>query len=111
MENAILTKYTKGKGISYSFGEEKKNNRMLMSDSEFLSMAKQIAGNDIKCLEIAEALWSELGDIPINEDEELEEDFNPIGHYFGAGTDRYDVWQWFENYFNLSVAKDLMKVG
>ena len=37
-------------------------------------------------------LWKELGDIPINDDEEIEEPFL----HFEKGTDRYEIWHWFE---------------
>ena len=37
-------------------------------------------------------LWDKLGDIPINDDEEIEEDFL----HFEKGTDRYTIWHWFE---------------
>jgi hypothetical protein len=63
-----------------------------------------------KGLEIAKSLWSELGDIPINEQEELEEDFITPFMVFEKGADREDVWHWFEDYFDLSVAEDLMNL-
>ena len=31
----------------------------------------------MKTIEIAKKLWAELGDIPVNEDMELDEEFNP----------------------------------
>lgn len=55
-------------------------------------------------LQTAKALWEQLGNIPINEDEELDEDFMD----FEKGTDRYEVWHWFEDKFDISIAKDLM---
>jgi len=109
IENTILTKYTKGKGISYTFGKDKKDWLMTISDSEFLTSAKQRAGNDLNCEEVAKGIWQELGDVPVNEDGEIEEDWNTgIGKFFFEGTDREDIWHWFEDFFNLSVAKDLM---
>ena len=51
--------------------------------------------------EDAHELWSKLGDIPINQDEETEECFL----HFEAGTDREDIWHWFEDRFNLSVTE------
>ena len=61
-------------------------------------------------IEIAKKLWDELGDIPVNEDMELDEEFNPENYdaVFEIGTDCEEVWHWFEETFNLSVAKDLM---
>lgn len=47
-------------------------------------------------------LWEEFGDIPMNPDtEEIEE---PWKHFL-PGTHREDIWHWFEDQFNVSVAK------
>lgn len=48
-------------------------------------------------------LWETLGDIPIDSDETIEEKFL----HFPVGTDREDIWHWFEDTFNCSVV-DLM---
>ena len=60
-------------------------------------------------------LWQKFGDIPMNPETEcLEKDFIPrttdgiLMYRFPAGTHREDIWHWFEEEFNLSVAKDLM---
>ena len=108
IENTILTKYTKGKGISYTFGEEKKDSLMRLSQNDFLSTAKKWAGDDLSCEEVAKGIWQELGDIPVNEDGEIEEEWNTGMQWFSEGTDREEIWHWFEDFFNLSVAKDLM---
>lgn len=52
-------------------------------------------------------LWEELGNIPINENEEIEERFL----FFDIGTPREEIWHWFEDEFNLSVAEDLMYIN
>ena len=52
----------------------------------------------------ANILWEKLGDIPINENEEIEVNFL----HFKIGTHREKIWHWFENKFKLSVAEDLM---
>lgn len=49
-------------------------------------------------------LWQTLGDIPIDGDERIEQSFK----HFPAGTHREDIWYWFEDEFNVSVAVDLM---
>jgi len=49
-------------------------------------------------------LWKELGDIPIDKNECIEEPF----YNFPIGTDRFEIWNWFEDTFNLSVKDDLM---
>jgi len=51
-------------------------------------------------------LWKELGDVPIDENEEIEISFLD----FEIGTDKFNIWHWFEETFDLSVAKDLMRV-
>jgi len=38
------------------------------------------------------------------ETDEIEEEW----HGFPAGTFREDIWHWFEEKFNVSVAEDLM---
>ncbi len=57
--------------------------------------------NDMKK---AKMLWAELGDIPTNEDMEIETQFL----HFEVGTDAETIWHWFEEEFDLSVAEDLM---
>jgi len=109
VENTILTKYTKGKGGSYNFDEEIKILLLRMSDSSFGAACKYRAGNDIDCKEVAVSLWDELGDTPVDDDGCLDEDFTThTGEVFEKGTDREEIWQWFESCFKLSVAEDLM---
>ena len=66
----------------------------------------------MKNLNTAKILWESLGDIPCNENGEIDQDFNPNGFsaYFKKGTDPEDIWHWFEDTFNISVAKDLMEL-
>ena len=49
-------------------------------------------------------LWAKLGDIPVDEDDNILEPFLD----FEIGTDKFEIWHWFEDSFDLSVAKDLM---
>lgn len=53
---------------------------------------------------LATKLWKKLGDIPIDEDECIDEPFTcpPIVN-FPAGTDREYIWHWFEETFDVSV--------
>lgn len=51
-------------------------------------------------------LWNSLGDVPIDEDECIDIDWNG----FDKGTHREDIWHFFEETYNVSVAKDLMGV-
>ena len=55
----------------------------------------------------AKRLWSDLGDQPFGEDECLEDEWEN----FDAGTDREEIWHWFEKTFDLSVRDDLMFPG
>lgn len=48
-----------------------------------------------------EELWDAFGDIPMNpETEKIEEDFL----VFPAGTDREDIWHWFDERYSKGVA-------
>lgn len=111
LENTILTKYTKGKGLSYNFDEDKKNELMSVDSKRFSTLAKRMAGNDLYTKEIAISLWKELGDIAVTDEDELDEHFyTHTGLMFERGTDKFEVWQWFEEAFFISVAKDLMNL-
>jgi len=46
------------------------------------------------------ALWAELGDIPVNDDGEIQLGFVD----FPPGTDREEIWHWFEETFDVSIA-------
>lgn len=48
----------------------------------------------------AEKVWSKLEDIPIDKDEQIEIKFMD----FEVGTHREDIWHWFEDYYDVSVA-------
>ena len=54
-----------------------------------------------------EELWKQLGDIPVNEDGEIEANYLR----FSVGTDREDIWDWFEDFFGISVTSLMFKNG
>ena len=54
--------------------------------------------------EEARKYWGRLGDIPVNEEEEIDEPFDG----FEKGTDIYSIWYHVEERFNVSIVKDLM---
>jgi hypothetical protein len=54
--------------------------------------------------DVSQELWQKLGNIPTNENDEIEEVFL----HFPIGTDKFEIWHWFEETFDLSVAKDLI---
>ena len=55
-------------------------------------------------LKAAKNLWDNLGDIPVNENEEIDKPFL----HFSMETSIYTIWHWFEETYNLSVHDDLM---
>jgi hypothetical protein len=65
----------------------------------------ELSGVDSR--EKAKALWGLFGDIPIDNMDCIESPFEN----FPVGTDRFEIFHWFEETFNLSVAKDLMKLS
>lgn len=60
----------------------------------------------------AQANWELLSDVPVNEDGELDEDFNPKiwkgTITFHKGEDCEEVWHWFEAHYDLIIGADLM---
>lgn len=53
----------------------------------------------------AKKLWTEFGDVLMDPETEcIEKEWNG----FPIGTHREEIWYWFEETFNVSVAKDLM---
>lgn len=50
-------------------------------------------------------LWNEFGDVPMDPCLEITEE---AWHSFPAGTHRETIWHWFEEYFDISIAEDLM---
>lgn len=51
--------------------------------------------------QIMETLWNELGNIPANDDGILQESFL----WWPKGTDREDVWRWFDEKYPGGVIK------
>lgn len=47
-------------------------------------------------LETLRGLWAEFADTPITEDDKLDNIF----HHFPRGTDRMEVWHWFDEQSN-----------
>lgn len=54
--------------------------------------------------ELMIAMWKTLTDVNIDEDERIEQNW----FVFPIGTHREDIWHWFEETFDISVAEDLM---
>ena len=48
-----------------------------------------------------ELLWQQLGDISIDSNECIEQDF----HIWKKGTDRIEIWYWFDEMYKEGVYK------
>jgi len=59
----------------------------------------------MKRIKQALKVWAALGDVPINDDDEIDLSFM----HFEQGTDLHDVWHWIENTYNVSIGNDLME--
>lgn len=53
------------------------------------------------------ALWEKFGDVPINENEEIDEDF----YIWCKGTPREEIWHWFDERFPNGVAYLMYKTS
>ena len=58
---------------------------------------------DDKAKKVVEELWLELGNVIVNEDDEIEQDWK----HFPAGTDKFTIWHWIEETYDVSIAVDL----
>ena len=59
----------------------------------------------LKALKI---LWGQLGDMPINEDDEIEQVFHVPHIDFDIGTDKFEIWHWFDEKCPNNLHDDLM---
>lgn len=50
-------------------------------------------------------LWQEFSDVPINSRDEIEERFL----HFEKGTDKIDIWSWFDQKLPKGIAYELCK--
>ena len=55
-------------------------------------------------LDMAKQLWLEFGDVLIDDNDCITCEWRS----FSKGTSRFDIWHWFESFFDVSVAKDLI---
>lgn len=70
-----------------------------------LSHYCELCGRKLDYIEWVKELWCSLTDIPMNPKTEcIEKDWE----CFKAGTNREEIWHWFEETFNVSVAEDLI---
>ncbi|WP_454783515.1 hypothetical protein [Legionella sp. WA2022007384] len=50
-------------------------------------------------------LWEQLGDVSINDEDEIEEDFL----HFAKGTNRFELWKWFDEQLPKGIAHELLR--
>jgi hypothetical protein len=53
---------------------------------------------------LLEIIWEEFGDVPINNDDEIELDF----YFWKKGTYRFEIWHWFDEKLPTGVAEYAM---
>ena len=49
-------------------------------------------------------LWDEFSDVPVDNDDNIERSF----HIFEKGTDRMEIWKWFDEQCTNGLVKDLL---
>jgi hypothetical protein len=54
--------------------------------------------------EIYKLLWERLENTLVNEYDEIEEDYL----FFNIGDDTDMIWHWFEDFFDISIGKDIL---
>lgn len=52
-------------------------------------------------------MWEEFGDIPIDSSKCIDQDF----YFWPKGTDRYEIWHWFDEHCPNNLHDDLMFPG
>ena len=60
--------------------------------------------NELCCLK---SLWDKFEDVPIDKDECIEKDF----HIWEKGTERFNIWHWFDEHCPRGLARDLMNMN
>lgn len=50
-------------------------------------------------------LWDEFGDVPIDNNDKTEREF----HGFPAGTDRFEIWHWFDGKCPNGLVNDILR--
>jgi hypothetical protein len=67
----------------------------------------------IENMRCAQKNWKTLADVPVNEDNELDEEFIAVTKRAGKisfekGMDAEEVWHWFEEFYDISIVEDLL---
>ena len=104
VHNALINEL-KRSGMNVITLAEPVAGKLTLNEQAYVALSKEPVENAAKGLIVdAKQLWAKLGDTPVNDDGELEDAF--LG--FDPGVHREVIWYWFEDTFDLSVAKDLM---
>lgn len=51
--------------------------------------------------------WEKFGNVPVNKDDYLEEEFVCEDIIFTKGTDKFEVWHWFDEQFKEGLYKEM----
>lgn len=62
-------------------------------------------------LTVLKILWEQLGNIPTDENDLIEEPFTVTDQVFPKGTHREDIWHWFDEKCPNNLAEDLMYIN
>ncbi len=92
--------------ISWTTWSKSKTNKYYKRQ-DFTSLYQAILS--LPVVDVARLLWKELADVPLNQFEEIDAKFivsNVLT--FEKGTDINDIWSWFEETYNISIAEDLI---
>ena len=56
-------------------------------------------------METVKEIWDELGNVPVNIDDEIDEDFyiKDKDITFEKGTDKFEIWHWIEDTYNVRI--------
>lgn len=100
----IMTEYEKTSNADILIGDFDEEQSFYIQSS--LTEDKSLTYGELLDLQskTARDLWSEFGDVPIDNNDAIETDW----YSFKKGTNRFEIWQWFENAFKISIEKDLM---
>jgi hypothetical protein len=56
-------------------------------------------------METVKEIWDDLGNVPVNIDDEIDEDFHIKDKdiTFEKGTDKFEIWHWIEDTYNVRI--------
>ena len=84
--------------------EEKMKDFLNMGKDQFLDSYSYLTEDEYNAT--VKALWNDFGEVPIDNHDLIQTDW----YIFKKGTDRFEIWSWFEDHFQVSVALDLLEL-